>query len=232
MYRSVSFFFLCQITALSWRSSTHCFQYAVFWGRGDPNVGRRRTSCRNPNAPSPLPPVLHSTDVKVKSGECLLCVCVCVAVSGKCSVSSDLNQEKGESVSMHTVASHMAYWEAFFSLLFSRVSKCFKCFIKYNKNAKYDLLFIFNHSHCHKWCFEKKGKKKNFKNRVLVEDTILTVQKSSTFHCLDHNCVRRCNNKSSGFYLFTNRIWLYCCTVFFSFGWRGRGCSSEVPDLM
>lgn len=84
--------------------------------------------------------------------------------------------------------------------------------------------------------WKKKGKKKNFKNLVLVEDTILTVQKSSTFHCLDPNCVRRCNNKSSGFYLFTNRIWLYCCTVFcffFSF-WVGDGgvYSSEVPDLM
>lgn len=49
-----------------------------------------------------------------------------------------------------------------------------------------------------------------------MEDAILTVQKSSTFHCLDHNCVRRCN-KSSGFYLFTTRIWLYCCTGFFFF---------------
>lgn len=87
----------------------------------------------------------------------------------------------------------------------------------------------------------KKGKMKKFKNPFfcLVEDNILTVQKSSTFHCLDPNCVRRCNNKSSGFYLFTNSIWLYCCTVLFDFlfffsPWYGGGggYSSEVPDPM
>lgn len=70
------------------------------------------------------------------------------------------------------------------------------------------------------WKSNKKSEKKQ--NKL---DNISTVQKSSTFHCLDPNCVRRCN-KSSGFYLFTNRLWLYCCTVYFPF-WRagraGRG---------
>lgn len=78
-----------------------------------------------------------------------------------------------------------------------------------------------------KWCFEKSNILKRKKKRSLIQDNILTVQKSSTFHCLDPNCVRRCN-KSSGFYLFTNRLWLYCCTVYFPFWWGG-GYSSELP---
>ena len=82
-----------------------------------------------------------------------------------------------------------------------------------------------NRSHCHKvMCLrkakvDKKKKKKAIKkeektqkkketkqNYLVLLYIFLTVQKSSTFHCLDSNCVRRCNNKSSGFYLFTNRI--------------------------
>lgn len=118
-----------------------------------------------------------------------------------------INQEKGESVSMHTVASHTAYREVCFLLFFFPMTQNVKCFIKYKKMRNITCFFS---------CFLitliatdgvlKKGKRNFKKNLVLIEDTILTVQKSSTFHCLDPNCVRRCNNKSSGFYLFTNRI--------------------------
>lgn len=57
-------------------------------------------------------PVLHSTG-EISGG----------SVCGN--VLSDCNQEKAESVSMHTVATHKAYRGAFLSM--SQV-KCFKCF--------------------------------------------------------------------------------------------------------
>lgn len=106
-----------------------------------------------------------------------------------------LNQENGKSVSMHTVDSHidMAYLRGGFPTFFS---------FKKSKNLLND---------CHLWCLVKKEVK--LKDPVLAEN-LLTVKKSSTFHCLDPKCVRRCN-KSSGFYLFTNRTWLYCFRVYF-----------------
>lgn len=146
-----------------------------------------------------------------------------------------INQEKGESVSMHTVASriHMAYWEVFilFFSLFYCVTQCFKCLT----NITHFLFLIFLIAT--NGVLKKEKKKRNEektkitkKKFVLVEENILTVQKSSTFHCLDPNCVRRCNNKSSGFYLFTKWIWLYC-TVLFSFLWVEGGWGTHLKFL-
>lgn len=126
MYRSVSLF-LCQITALSWRSSTHCFQYAVFFeGGGGPYVqgreGKRRTGCNNPLSRPLL--LLSSTPLMLKIKKWgVLCACDCQF----CLLVRLINQEKGESVSMHTVASHMAYREAFIFFLFVSF-QCLKMF--------------------------------------------------------------------------------------------------------
>lgn len=133
--------------------------------------GRWRTGRRNPNAPSPPPPPLHWCKNQ-KWGVFIVWVCDC-QWKMFCLVRL-INQEKGESVSMHTVASHMAYWEAsflfFFFFFFSPcLTKCFKCFIKYNKmrNITYLLLFSFFFKIAliaTNGVMKKKGKKKDFKD--------------------------------------------------------------------
>lgn len=77
-----------------------------------------------------------------------------------------------------------------------------------------------------KWNEEKNKNQKKNNSRFGWRKYFNSKKKSSTFHCLDPNCVRRCNNKSSGFYLFTKWIWLYC-TVLFSFLW-GKGGEGGV----
>lgn len=53
---------------------------------------------------------------------------------------------------------------------------------------------------------EKQKQKSEKNSRFGWRKYFNSKKKSSTFHCLDPNCVRRCNNKSSGFYLFTKWI--------------------------
>lgn len=122
---------LCQITALSWRSSTHCFQYAVFWGREVRCAGRGRSRTL-PAFPLLLLFLLLHSKKKIKSGDCLMRERV--TVSGEIVVSRQTYKPRERRLCIYAYCSlshshgllRGVYFYFFFSL-FDHVSQCFSC---------------------------------------------------------------------------------------------------------